>query len=343
MTYHYLPMTQLIRTTSLMGYIDLVDTLGGEPDALLRCCLLDPGKVHRLEGVVSHRAVINLLEESARALECPDFGLRLSQKQDLMILGPLAVIALNSETVDLALQQIARYMRYYAPGVRMVLVREFEPGLTRMAFELTVKAWEMRQIMDLTLGVACNAIRMLCGDDCHPYAVLLKGDPPITDRHYQNFYQAPIQRNQGEFALLVPNSYLDKAIDQSDQKVHDMLEEYLEVALRDEPMSIPRQVESLIVQLLPTMNCNLKTIAAQLGMQPRTLQRQLSAESETFDQLLDRIRRALATQYLAEKYMQMAQVTCLLGYKDQSTFSRSCKRWFGLSPAKKRQQLLHGF
>ena len=53
----------------------------------------------RQDAFLSFEAFIRLLEASADDLRCPDFGLRLSSWQGLDILGPLAVIARNAQTV----------------------------------------------------------------------------------------------------------------------------------------------------------------------------------------------------------------------------------------------------
>ncbi|WP_323844575.1 AraC family transcriptional regulator [Microbulbifer magnicolonia] len=333
-------MTTLIRSTSLMGYIDLVEELGGDPDAQLRKFLIDPEKVRKLDDVISHSAMIRVVEDTANQLECPDFGLQLAKRQDLMILGPLAVIALNAQTVGHALEQIIRYMHYYAPGVKMELTRDVKPGIARMTFDLETKVKQLRQTMDLTLGVADKAVRMLYGQDFRAKEVLLKGNSPLSILHYHNFFDAPVSKQQQYYALLVETKVLEKPIDRSDPQIHDMLEAFVQDALRDSPLTVLARVEHLIIQFLPTRYCNLKTIATQLGLKPHALQRQLAAESHTFDQVVDRVRRDRSLIYLAEKDMPMTQVACLLGYADQRTFNRACRRWFGVPPSVQRQQLL---
>src|SRR5438128_1522925 len=60
-------------------------------------------------------------------------------------------------------------------------------------------------------------------------------------------------------------------------------------------------------------------------------QRRLEGEATSFLQLLDDTRRELAEQY--------AQAAYLLGFADQSSFFRACKRWFEVSPGQYRSQL----
>jgi len=67
----------LVRTEGLRGYWELVTELGGDAHALLAAALEDP------ENFVPYTAVKRLLEKTAHSLDCPDFGLRLSRRQDL--------------------------------------------------------------------------------------------------------------------------------------------------------------------------------------------------------------------------------------------------------------------
>lgn len=80
-------------------------------------------------------------------------------------------------------------------------------------------------------------------------------------------------------------------------------------------------------------------IAAALYISDRTLQRRLSEEHVSYQQLLNEARMALARQYLADKRLSLAEVSDLLGFVDQSNFHRASKRWFGMAPGQVRGQL----
>ena len=74
-------------------------------------------------------------------------------------------------------------------------------------------------------------------------------------------------------------------------------------------------------------------IASALGLSKRTLQRQLSAENVTFQDLLDVYRQEQAVLMLQNGERNMSRVAYALGYHEQSSFNRAFRRWMNQSPS----------
>lgn len=83
-------------------------------------------------------------------------------------------------------------------------------------------------------------------------------------------------------------------------------------------------------------------LAELLAVTPRTLQRRLEAEGETYRHLLTELRKELAMQHLANTRYTSDEVAFLLGYQDVSHFSRAFKSWFGVSPGQSRNSARTG-
>lgn len=78
----------------------------------------------------------------------------------------------------------------------------------------------------------------------------------------------------------------------------------------------------------PTLN----EMAKDLYMSNRTLIRKLKAQGTSYQMLLDDVRQELAVWYLRHSDMSVERIAERLGYRDTTNFSRTCKRWFGLTP-----------
>src|SRR6516162_7629412 len=114
-------MTDMVQAQSLRGYRELVRDLGGNPTRLLRRAGIDPAALDQLTAFVSFEAVTDLLEESSRDLDCPDFGLRLAERQDIGILGTLAVAMRYSDTLGEAMHCASKYLEVYNAAISFTM------------------------------------------------------------------------------------------------------------------------------------------------------------------------------------------------------------------------------
>lgn len=77
---------------------------------------------------------------------------------------------------------------------------------------------------------------------------------------------------------------------------------------------------------------SLSNIAKKLGIGVRSIQLKLKEEGVTFQQLLEEIRKNLATKHLKEDKLSTIDIAYLLGYSEPSVFFRSFKKWTGQTP-----------
>jgi AraC-like DNA-binding protein len=73
-------------------------------------------------------------------------------------------------------------------------------------------------------------------------------------------------------------------------------------------------------------------------MSPRTLQRKLQTEGRSFAEVLDRTRRHFADCYIKERTLALTEIAHLLGFSEQSAFTRAFHRWYGISPSRYRDE-----
>lgn len=103
--------------------------------------------------------------------------------------------------------------------------------------------------------------------------------------------------------------------------------------------AISTQVRNFIIRLLVEGDCTHKRVSAALGLHPRTLQRRLRQEGESFQSIKDGVRREVALRYLQQPDASLVRLTEILGYSETSVLSRSCNRWFATSPRRLRSMV----
>ena len=97
------------------------------------------------------------------------------------------------------------------------------------------------------------------------------------------------------------------------------------------------RVTSVIVDILPSGGVVDEKVAETLHMSVRSLQRRLKEVGTTFRTLLETVRKDLASTYVHDLDVELAEVAFLLGFSDQSSFSRAFRRWTGHSPSEARK------
>ena len=115
--------------------------------------------------------------------------------------------------------------------------------------------------------------------------------------------------------------------------------EALNIKIDLEPKDIEEQISGVIAMCLTTGKVNLDVVATTMGYSSRTLHRRLNAASISFRTTLDAVRLSQANQYLNSTHYKLSDIAALLGYSNQSAFTRSYIRWCGISPSQHRTLL----
>jgi AraC-like DNA-binding protein len=142
-------------------------------------------------------------------------------------------------------------------------------------------------------------------------------------------------------------SLLAMPVPNADAGMYPVLQQHAERLLRDredarERHGIVDEVRACVIRNLAHDRVRLSSIAAELALSPRTLQRKLSEAGASFQQVLDGARHALAQDYLRKPGLSLADIAFLLGYQEQSAFTHAFREWSGTNPGAWRERALAG-
>ena len=76
---------------------------------------------------------------------------------------------------------------------------------------------------------------------------------------------------------------------------------------------------------------NIWPSAPRAAWSSRSLQRRLADEHTTYNDEVNRVRRELASELLAED-LPLGEISYRCGFSDTRAFTRAFKRWTGLTP-----------
>ena len=118
---------------------------------------------------------------------------------------------------------------------------------------------------------------------------------------------------------------------------NNIMVEYLEPQLKQKLAEIENQisetfterVQKKLFQLIPSGQFSLENVAEEFGISGRTLQRNLSVENTSFNQMVKDIQKMMTFNYLEAKELSIDEIAYLVGYSETSSFYRAFKKWTG--------------
>ena len=140
--------------------------------------------------------------------------------------------------------------------------------------------------------------------------------------------------------IYYPMALLDRPVPGANPHLYNVLRRHM----IDLANAMPREddlvdiIANNIRRGLGTDTVSLEHIASELGVEPRTLQRQLVKAGTSFQKIFDKVRLELACYYLERTALDVTTIALELGYSEASVFSRAFKRWTGSSPDRYRKQ-----
>lgn len=328
-------MADVVRASSLDHVIELVDRHGGNAARLFHDAGIEPERVGDYNRFVRYTALAEVVGRAGEMLEMPDFALRLARLQTVDMLGPIAVLARNAETLELALLGVTKYLHVYSPAIDAQLHRG--PRKSRFEFGIKLRRMPYRaEMTELSIGVILGAFRMLCGPDFEPSRVTFRHSRRSAEQVYADHLGCRVVFTARHDALVFPTGLLRRPIHGGDEQAYELATRYLGGQRRRLDMS--QHVFDLIKKLMPLGQASLAEVSRTLMLHPRTLQRHLDEQGTTFERLLDDARRELTEDLLRAPEWSLSAIAAQLGYSEQSTLTRSCRRWFGDTPTALRRR-----
>ena len=241
-----------------------------------------------------------------------------------------------------AFERVIRYMLILSDA--LTLTMEEEPGGVRLTFVLFGGERPVpRQRIEFIFVSLMSFIRWISRTDICPLEVELAYPAPAELSPYQAVFRGKVSFGTTRNSLLFSREDITAPLPTSNPLLAEMHERFAGEYLRQfDQTQVSYRVREAIIKKLPDGEPRRDEVAGQLCMSERTLQRRLEEEKTSFVQLLDDTRRELADQYLGRLHLSLAQAAYMLGFSDQSSFFRACRRWFNLSPGQYRSQLLQG-
>lgn len=283
-----------------------------------------------------------VLEQLAQITGVKPLGLHIGKHVKVEHFGCLGYLFKTSLNVEQALRCFERFQRLLYDGNRAsLMIAEFPNGEAEAQMVWASEYGYSHALSDEVLisGLLHLLQTLLADDQLRPMRIDFTHTVPAAVLvEYERYFQCEISLNRPNLSVVFPAETFSRPIVGGDEHLHRLISHQAESLLNEVPHAdaeteqLSLQVRKALVRALQEGCPTAEVIAGHLHMSGRTLHRRLHDEGVVFRDLLREIRMTLAEQYLKDGKMTLPEVALMLGYSEQSAFTRAFRQWFGVSP-----------
>lgn len=296
--------------------------------------------LHDAATKVSVRQVLQVYGNAMRLAPDPGFALRSGARVRITHFGMYGYALLASPSARQAIDFAIRYRALASPliGLRFRLEGKEAVWSFDDVLGLGRSSALFRFVFEFQLGTQLALHRDLLGAALSPIGVRASYAAPPHAALYAELLGCPAAFDAGADELRFDAAWLDHPLAYANPITAAVVQETCDRLLAElhEAAGLAGRVASLLLQS-PGRFPDVESVAGHLQMTSRTLRRRLQGEGTSYQQVLDAVRRQLATDCLRDTAMTTEDIAAALGYSDAANFRQAFRRWTGRSPSAYRQ------
>lgn len=312
---------------------------GLDADTLLKSIGLSKSQISSIESRIPSYYLFNLFRMIAKTTQDPSIGLALGQYLELKSFSILGYLLMNSVDVGEGIKQLLRYEKL-ANELSFTTYEETDDECI-LKWHCPVQGAEAQSFQEIIItGIVC--ISRSVSEEYIPFTSVSfeHPEPPNADQ-YESILKCDVKFGQEHCGIRFPKSVLRTKLKNADPLLSNIVMKSADSMLSDfdNSFSFVSNVKKAIFKLLPSGELSMENVASSLSISNRVIHNRLKKHSLTFNDLVDEVRRILALHYIADESVSLVDIGLLLGFADQSSFTRAFKRWQGETPGDYRKSL----
>ncbi len=275
-----------------------------------------------------------LLDAGAALAGDDHFGLHVGERVKLGTYNVYGLILLSCRDFGQALQQTLRFESLAHDLGRSTLTLDGAQAEYRWQANNPHAGRHLAESVFAGIRVFGN---WLAGAPLPPAPVSFTHAQPVDCSEHARIFGAPVRFQAECNSARFDAALLSWPVPNADVGMYPILQQHAENLLREKARaeadgSMVALVRDSIVRHLAQDGARLATVAEDLHITARTMQRKLQEAGLSFQQLLDQTRHELAERYLGQGQLGIAEIAFMLGYQEQSSFNHAFKEWTGKNP-----------
>ncbi len=274
----------------------------------------------------------NALEVISRLYGKPYIGLEVGTYIQPNHCGILGYLSLSCEYLAEALQRFERFQRLLYEG--NAASTRTEGGVITFSWPFD-HGYSTRESDETLISCLVSYVNMLVGkDSLRPAKVGFVHSKPENLGPYSKLLGCDVEFGCRNTYIAFPLSMLSLKIEKADPALRALLDQQAGALLDVLPNGdlFEQEFYKYVLRAMQDGKPTMDEVARYMKISSRTLHRRLEERQLVFKQLLKKTRQQLAQQYLKEGRLTLSEIALLLGYSEQSAFTRAFKAWLDETP-----------
>ena len=325
-------------------YVLHLHAQGVDTPRLLQMAGIDPSSLEQPDATVLPDQVERFIAAACLLTQRTDIGFECGRLIHMTSHGILGYGMLSCQTPDQAYRLASRFYHLRNPLFTMRCRRTLDRHEVIYSPVAAMTRQMLHVLLELTATAHENQFRTMLGNDAKPYDIYLAMPPPPHRGRYAEL--SPVRFHFDEHAMpgvrvLASTALVDTPMPMPSPVTVRAVEEHCEQLSR-RPTPANAGWGDYVAMMLRGASgpIGLKEIAARLHVSPRTIDRHLKKEELHFRDLSQQVCFDRACEMLGGSGSTVAQIAERLGFSDSANFTRSFRRFLGVSPTQYRRQAL---
>jgi len=329
-------MSLLVRAACLTNYSEVARAGGLDPARMLLDAGLSPKVECEPDLMIPVERVGELLQASALSSGNESFGLCMAESRLLSNLGPVGMLMRDQATLRESLDVLVRYQVQLNTSLSLVIEESAGVVVVREDLRAGRAQQPTRQRIELALGVMLRLMRQFLGAGWQPRRVCFEHAAPRDASVHMRLFGHCVEFGFDHNCIVCAKSDLDARNPSADPAMARYAQQLLDASAEPQRATLLEDMRRTILLLMPSGRCSIEQVAEHMGVAPRTVQRGLAKQGQSFSAMVNEIRKELAVRHVIESDRPLTEVALLLGFSALSAFSRWYQTQFGCSAKESR-------
>ncbi|NIB43436.1 AraC family transcriptional regulator [Pseudomaricurvus alkylphenolicus] len=265
----------------------------------------------------------------------PNIGLLLAEHAHISPINAPMMLLQASNTFGEGLQRFIRFRQIMDPLYESTLVQEGDTAIFCFDLQHTM----FRQRMECLCVFFCRFFQMATDDLWQPRRICFQHPAPDSLQEHERILRCPIEFNRDHYSIYFDAGLLQHTLFTRSPGFCAYNEKFAATLLENVATTgLVASVRRTLASILEFGDISLDKVAEVLNQEPNVLQARLRDIGCPFNEVLDSVRKEIATRMVIDTNDSFQDIAYVTGYSALPNFYRAFKRWHGMTPVAYRQE-----